>query len=116
MALHDELFALSEAIRYVAVYPGYGEPELRERPDLADTSSSDSDRYEELLVNPALLLLARQRGEIDCGGLEYVLVRYGSFFQLVLPRAGGGHVSIAVDRDADPLALVAPVRDLLAGS
>lgn len=42
--------------------------ELRERPDLADASSSESDRYEELLVNPTLITLARQRGEIDCGG------------------------------------------------
>ena len=42
-------------------------------------------RYEELLVNPTLLELTRQRGNIDCGGLEYLVIRYGNFFQLVLP-------------------------------
>ena len=57
---------------------------------MAGASSSGSDRYEELLANPAVLTLLSQRGEIDCGGLRYVLVRYGNFFQLVtrIPRAG----------------------------
>ena len=38
---------------------------MRSRPDLHNASSSDSDLYEELLVNPALLTLATQRGNID---------------------------------------------------
>ena len=78
-------FALGEHIRYVAVADG---PDvlLQERSGLSDASSSDSDRYEELLVNPTLLLLTRQRGEIDCGGLRYVIVRYGNFAQVVVPN------------------------------
>jgi hypothetical protein len=86
--------------------------ELRERPGLSDASSSDSDRYEELLVNPTLLTLARQRGEIDCGGLDYLVVAYGNFFQLVMP-VPGGHVSVAVERDEVPTELVGPVRNAL---
>jgi len=43
-------------------------------------SSSKTDKYEELLVNPVIITIARQRGNIDCGGLERVLIRYGSFF------------------------------------
>jgi hypothetical protein len=70
----------------------------------------ESDRYEELLVNPALLVLTRQRGDIDCGGLEYVLVRYGWFFQLVHP-VDGGHISVAIEPDADLPALVDTVRE-----
>jgi hypothetical protein len=104
----DALFAVSPAIRYVAVGRGQ-DVQLRERPDLADASSSESDRYEELLVNPALITLARQRGEIDCGGLDYLIVAYGSFFQLVLP-VDGGHVSVAIERTQSPTELVEPIR------
>jgi hypothetical protein len=109
--LADAVFAASPAIRYVALGRGQ-EVELRERPGLSDASSSESDRYEELLVNPTLLALARQRGEIDCGGLDYLVVAYGSFFQPVL-AVEGGHVSVAVERTENPTTLVQPVRDAL---
>ena len=72
------------------------------RPDLRNASSSGSDRYEELLVNPTLLTLATQRGDIDCGGLRYLIIGYGHFHQLVVPAAGG-HVSIAFELGASPV-------------
>jgi hypothetical protein len=106
--MFDEVFAVSPAIRYIAVGRGQ-DVELREQPDLADASSSESDRYEELLVNPTLITLARQRGEIDCGGLDYLIVAYGNFFQLVLP-VEGGHVSVAIERTQSPTELVDPIR------
>jgi hypothetical protein len=106
--MFDEVFAVSPAIRYVAVGRGQ-DVQLRERPELADASSSESDRYEELLVNPTLITLARQRGEIDCGGLDYLIVAYGNFFQLVLP-VDGGHVSVAIERTQSPTELVDPIR------
>jgi hypothetical protein len=106
--MFDAVFAVSPAIRYVAVGRGQ-DVQLRERPDLADASSSESDRYEELLVNPTLITLARQRGEIDCGGLDYLIVAYGNFFQLVLP-VEGGHVSVAIERSQSPTELVEPIR------
>jgi hypothetical protein len=106
--MFDSIFAVSPAIRYVALAHG-PDVQLRERPDLADASSSESDRYEELLVNPTLITLARQRGEIDCGGLDYLVVAYGNFFQLVLP-VEGGHVSVAIERTESPTELVEPIR------
>jgi hypothetical protein len=106
------IFALGDHVRYVAVANGQ-DVELRQRTGLVDASSNDSDRYEEVLVNPVLLLLTRQRGEIDCGGLEYVIVRYGSFAQVVVPNPGGGHVSVAVSPDEDPVAVADAVRALL---
>jgi hypothetical protein len=66
-ALTQALFALSPAVRYIALARGQ-DVSLQERPGLRDPS----DRYEELLVNPTLLTLARQRGGIDCGGLDYL--------------------------------------------
>lgn len=65
--LLDTLFHVTQEIRYVAVYSA-GKLFIRQRPDLLHASASDSDRYEELLVNPTLLALTQQRGTIDCGG------------------------------------------------
>jgi hypothetical protein len=99
--LIDALFALTPDIRYVAFGRGQ-EVSSREREALAGASGQESDRYEELLVNPTLLTLARQRGEIDCGGLSFVLVGYGNFHQLLVPLAEG-HLSIGFERHSDPL-------------
>jgi len=101
--LATRVFALSPDVRYVATYVD-GRLDLAAR-SAANASAADSDRYEELLVNPTLLTLARQRGDIDCGGLAFLLVRYGHFFQLVVPVVGG-HVSVAVEPSGAPLQLV----------
>ena len=77
-AIAEQLFEHSPAIRYVAVYID-GDLQLAQRSGLAGASEAESDRYEELLVNPTVLTLTRQRGEIDCSGREYVLSRYGNF-------------------------------------
>jgi hypothetical protein len=106
-----QLFSRHEAVRYVAVLDG-SQLTLRERAGLADASAAESDRYEELLVNPTLLTLATRRGEIDCGGLGYLVVGYGNFQQLVVPTRTG-HVSVAVEHGADPLAVLRDVEELL---
>jgi hypothetical protein len=54
--LMDALFNLTLQVRYVAVYR-HGELTLRQRPDLTGASAPESDRYEELLVNPTILTL-----------------------------------------------------------
>jgi hypothetical protein len=99
----DGIFALSSDIRYVAIYDGVN-LQTRSRPGTVGGSSSESDRYEELLVNPTLLKLASQRGNIDCGGCRYLIVRYGNFYQFVLPTRSG-HVSICIEVTADPIAI-----------
>jgi hypothetical protein len=58
--------------------------------------------------------LTTQRGDIDAGGLRYVLVRYGNFFQLVLP-VPGGHVSIALESQAVGVELLEPISAVLGG-
>jgi hypothetical protein len=103
--LIDTIFNISDDVRYVAVYQD-GHLESRSRADRKHASGSESDRYEELLVNPTLLKLSAQRGEIDCGGLAYLLVRYGNFFQLVVPT-DGGHLSVCIEKNADPLLIAA---------
>jgi hypothetical protein len=109
--LFDSLFTLSGDIRYVALSIG-DDLNLQQRAGIRAASASESDRYEELLVNPTLLTLIGQRGRIDCGGLDFVLIRYGNFFQLVHPLKAG-HISIAIEPGADPLSLVASIRQIL---
>lgn len=106
----DRIFSLSGDIRYAAVYRD-GQLESRSRAGLEDASSVDTDRYEELLVNPVMLTAASQRGNIDCGGLDYLLVRYGSFFQFILPLPWG-HVSVCIAKQADPIAIGLKIRSL----
>jgi hypothetical protein len=110
-ALITALLALTSEIRYVAFAQGQN-VEMRARSGLENASTSDSDRYEELLVNPTLLALTRQRGEIDCGGLRFLIVGYGNFHQFVLPLERG-HLSIAFELHANPLAWLERVTELV---
>ena len=97
--LRQAIFDLGPQIRYVACGEGQ-RVETAQRDGIADASDASSDFFEELLVNPTLLTLARQRGELDCGGLRHLIVAYGNFNQVVVP-ASWGHVSVCVERDAD---------------
>jgi len=95
----DSLFQAFKEIRYVAIYKDQ-ELIFKQKHQNSDSSSSDTDKYEELLVNPTLLTVARQRGNIDCGGLRFVIVGYGNFFQLI-KEISGGHISICLDKSVD---------------
>lgn len=113
-AVRDAIFGLGSFIRYVAFGDGQ-RVETAQRDGIADASDVGTDFFEELLVNPALLTLARQRGELDCGGLRHLIVGYGNFNQIVLP-APSGHVSVCVERDADADEVAAQVAELLGAS
>jgi hypothetical protein len=95
----DELFKSFSDIRYVAVYTG-NELVYKQKQQNLNSSSPDTDKYEELLVNPTLLVAARQRGNIDCGGLRFLIVGYGNFYQLI-KEIHGGHISICLDKHVD---------------
>jgi hypothetical protein len=107
--LAGELLALDPGIRYVALAQGdLLTTVAREGP--AGASSAESDRFEELLVNPTILGLAGRRGAIDCGGLLFFVARYGHFFQLVLPLADG-HLSVCIELSANVLQLAGRIRE-----
>jgi hypothetical protein len=106
----NEIFALSSDVRYAAILRD-GQLETKIKEGTVGASGSESDRYEELLVNPTLLTLAAARGNIDCGGLDYLIIRYGNFFQFVLPTSWG-HVSVCIEKDADPVAIGLKVKAL----
>jgi hypothetical protein len=101
MTVHANLieacFAASPKVRYVAAYLD-DELQLRSRADVQLLGDNESDRYEELIVNPTLLKLLTQRGNIDCGGLHHVVVRYGTFFAYIQPLHNG-HVTVSFELD-----------------
>ncbi|OQY13186.1 MAG: hypothetical protein B6I30_03375 [Desulfobacteraceae bacterium 4572_187] len=106
----NEIFKISEDVRYVAIYRN-GHLKTQSKGNTKDASSSESDKYEELLANPIMLKAASQRGNIDCGGLDYLLVRYGNFFQFILP-VSWGHVSVCIEKNGDPIAIGQKVKSL----
>ncbi|HEV2594623.1 MAG TPA: hypothetical protein VGU01_05420 [Sphingomicrobium sp.] len=106
-AMLQPIFDVSDAIRYVALKRG-AELHQRQRAGVLDASAGESDRYEELFVNPGLIALAGARGDLDCGGFHYLAIRYGNFFQLVF-RLDDGHLSVCVEKDADPVSLAQPI-------
>jgi len=110
-SLKEKIFAISKDIRYVAIY---ADDKLvsSERPGIENTSSSESDKYEELIVNPTLLKLVTQRGNIDCGGARYVIIRYGSFYEYVMPIKNG-HLSVGIESGTNIMSIVDAIQDLV---
>ena len=106
----DKIFAVTPDIRYVALYQ-QGHLTSRQRSALSGASASESDRYEELFINPTLLTLARQRGNLDCGGAKFVLVGYGNFYQLVMDIPGG-HASVCFELSSNPLSYAVTIRTI----
>lgn len=95
----DKLLHEFSDIRYIAIYKNE-KLFSNQRLNTSNSSSSETDKYEELLVNPTLLKLATQRGNIDCGGLNYLIIGYGNFYQLV-KSIKNGHISICVNKSSD---------------
>lgn len=108
----DAFFQISREVRYVALYLD-GQLTLHQRPGLVNASAAESDKYEELIVNPAVLTLVQQRGNIDCGGVEFVLIRYGNFWQTVWPLKNG-HVSLGLEPHANPLEHAEHIQQIIA--
>ncbi len=107
----NEAFEISGDIRYVAVYD-QEELVTKQRGNIDNASAGESDKYEELLVNPALIKLVSQRGNIDCGGFKYLVIRYGHFFVLLFP-CRNGHVNFGTEPGKDPCTLIEPLTALL---
>jgi hypothetical protein len=106
------LFPLDERIRYVAVNRGGRVVEMEQNTQYPIVSPSETDKYEELLVNPTILDIARRRGEMDLGGVQFVIIRYESIYGLLLPYREG-HVSVGIEPGADVQAIADKCIDAL---
>lgn len=110
MQIQDALFQLSPKLRYVTLLKGEQDLQLHQRPGIAGASESETDRYEELFVNPAVVTLLRRRGNLDCGGLDHIWIRYGNFWTGVFPFANG-HLNVGLDTSAIPTELTLAIKE-----
>jgi len=95
------LFELDPNIRYVAINQRGLIVEMEQNPNRPSLNPTETDRMEELIVNPIVLEAARRRGNIDMKGIRYVLIRYGTMHQLIFPYKDG-HLSIGIELTANP--------------
>jgi len=95
------LFDLDSNIRYVAINQNGLIVEMKQNPKRPSLNPTDTDRMEELIVNPVILELTKRRGNLDMNGMRYVIVRYGTMYELIFPY-NDGHLSIGVELDANP--------------
>lgn len=100
MSLAGELFALDPHVRYVAENRRGRIVEMAQNPERPTLNPHETDRMEELIVNPVLLELVRRRGELDLEGARWVLIRYGTLYELAIPT-DEGHVSVGIDLEAE---------------
>lgn len=106
------LFPLDPSIRYVAVNRGGRIVEMQQNARFPVVSPAETDRLEEIIVNPTILDIARRRGEMDLGGVQFVIIRYDSIYGLLLPYREG-HVSVGIEPGADIQAIAEKCIDAL---
>ena len=97
----EAAFALDPGVRWVAVTRPGEPPRWRYRASVQPLNDSASDEAEERLANPAILALARARGDWDLGGLRYVAIAYGKLTQVIAALPAGGHISLSLERGSD---------------
>ncbi len=99
--ISTRLFDLDANIRYVAVNQNERIVEMEQNPKTPSLNPTETDRMEELIVNPIILQLARLRGNLDMEGIRYVVIRYGTLYELIFPYKDV-HISIGLAADANP--------------
>jgi hypothetical protein len=110
--LSAQLFKLEPKIRYVAVNQNFEIVEMEQSPQHPTFNPHETDRIEELVVNPTVLEITKRRGNIDMDGIRYVVIRYGTQYQLLMPYKDG-HVSIGVELTDDPIEIAGTVANQL---
>ena len=109
----SKLFSLDPDIRYVAVNQGGAITEMEQRAGHPTLNSHETDRMEELIVNPIVLEATRRRGNLDLDGVRHVVIRYGTLYTVVVPHEDG-HVSVGVQLGADVEGIAEKVVSALA--
>jgi len=104
------VFALDPGIRYLAVNQDGEIVEMAQR--RPSHNPVETDRMEELLLNPALLEMTKRRGDLDLDGIRYIIIQYGLQYQAVF-NYRNGHVSVGIESDSDAVAVVTRILDHL---
>jgi hypothetical protein len=107
------LFAADPNVRYVAVNERGRITEMEQRKEWTTLNPTETDRMEELIVNPIVLEAVVRRGNLDLNGVRSVIIRYGLLDEVLLPTPSG-HVSIGVQQGADPVHIAEKAAAVLA--
>lgn len=110
--LTQKLFKIEPKIRYVAVNQNGVIVEMEQSPLHPTYNPHETDRMEELIVNPIVLEITRRRGNIDMSGVRYVLIAYGTQYQLLMPIKDG-HISVGIELEDDPREIARKVAGCL---
>jgi len=110
--LSAQLFSMEPKIRYVAVNQKGKIVEMEQSQSHPSYNPNETDRMEELIVNPIVLELAARRGNLDMDGIRYVVIRYGTQYQLLIPY-DEGHLSIGVELQDDPVEIASKITAVL---
>jgi hypothetical protein len=113
--LAPRLFALDPRIRYVAVNRAGAIAEMEQAAAWPTSNAHETDRMEELIVNPVVLEAVRRRGNLDLQGVRHVTIRYGTLYQVVVPIEDG-HVSVGVEPSADVERIAGMVEEAVTSS
>src|ERR1700681_1149609 len=110
--LRTQLFRMEPKFRYVEVTQKGKIVEMAQSSSHPSNNPNETDRMEELIVNPIVLELVARRGNLDMDGSRYVVIRYGTQYQLLIPY-GEGHLSIGVELQDDPLQIASKITAAL---
>ena len=108
--ISPEVFELDPGIRYLAVNQDGEIVEMEQR--LPTHNPVETDRMEELLVNPAILEMAKRRGDLDLDGIRYIIIQYGLQYQAIF-NYRNGHVSVGIESDSDAVAVLTKIIEHL---
>ena len=108
--ISPQVFELDPGIRYLAVNQDGEIVEMAQR--LPTHNPVETDRMEELLVNPAILDLTKRRGDLDLDGVRYIIIQYGLQYQAVF-NYRNGHVSVGIESDSDAVGVVSKILEHL---
>jgi hypothetical protein len=107
----EEVMKLSDDIRYVALYRD-DKLQSVSRPDRVSPGAWDADKHEEIVVNPTVITLLRQRGRIRSESIQAIIVEYGTFTQFVQP-VREGHISVSFAHGSRYSRLLARIKRIL---
>ena len=108
--ISPQVFELDPGIRYLAVNQDGEIVEMAQR--LPTHNQVETDRMEELLVNPAILDLTKRRGDLDLDGIRYIIIQYGLQYQAIF-NYRNGHVSVGIESDSDAVGVVSKILEHL---
>jgi hypothetical protein len=108
--ISPRVFELDPGIRYLAVNQEGEIVEMEQR--LPTHNPAETDRMEELLVNPTILEMTKRRADLDLDGISYIIIRYGLEYQAVF-NYRNGHVSVGIESDGDAVGVVTKILEHL---